>query len=205
MNIALLEVLDRDGHVKHYLPVAAWPVSAGRALDNDLVLDDPHVAAHHFHIAADEAGVFVQVGDTVNGLRTGGRRLASGERVPVGDQPMRLEVGDSHLCLRLAGHALAPEVPLRTPRSLWHALWPLGLAGLLVLAAALFTTWLETDPDDFTRALGSGLVTMTAAALTWCAGWSLLSKIFTRRSHFLWHLRVLLWGVLAIDLVGAAA
>ena len=84
-TIALLEVLDRDDHVKHYLPVAAWPVSAGRALDNDIVLDDAYIAAHHFRIDADERGVYVQVGETVNGLRADGRQLASGERAVVGD------------------------------------------------------------------------------------------------------------------------
>jgi len=203
--IALLEVLDRDDHVKQYLPVAAWPVSAGRALDNDLVLDDPHVAAHHFRVDADEAGVFVQVGETVNGLSAEGRHHASGERIAVGDRPLRLDVGDSHLCVRLAAHALAPELPLRTPRSLWHAAWPPLAAGVAVLAVLLFATWLDTDPDELTRAWATVLVGALSAGVVWCAGWSLVSKIFTRRSHFWWHVRVLLLGVLAIDLVGAAA
>src|SRR5258706_3180381 len=124
-TLALLEMLHRDGHVRPYLPVTGWPVSAGRALDNDLVIADAHVAPHHFRVDADEAGVFVQVGEeTRNGLRADGRRLAAGERVAVGDAPLRLDVGDSHLCLRLAQHALAPELPLQTPRSVWHAAWP---------------------------------------------------------------------------------
>jgi len=204
-TIALLEVLDRDDHVKHYLPVAAWPVSAGRALDNDLVLDDPHIAAHHFRVDADEGGVFVQVGDTLNGLRAAGRRLGTGERIAVGDTPLRMDVGDSHLCLRLAHHAVPPERPLYTPRSVWHAAWPPLAAGVLVLAVLLFGTWLDTDPDELTRALGTMLVGALTAGIVWCAGWSLVSKIFTRRSHFWWHVRVMLIGVLAIDLVGAAA
>lgn len=204
-SLALLEVLDRDDHVKHYLPIGAWPVSAGRALDNDLVLDDAYIAPHHFRVDADEAGVFVQVGDTINGLRADGRHLAAGERAAVGAQPMRLDVGDSHLCLRLAAHAIAPERALRTPRTLWHATGPLLAAGVLVLAALLFTTWLDTDPDDLPRALGSALLTMLVAAAAWCAGWSLVSKIFTRRSHFMWHLRVLLLGVLAIDIASVAS
>jgi hypothetical protein len=204
-TIALLEVLDRDDHVKHYLPVTAWPVSAGRALDNDLVVDDPHIAAHHLRIDADDSGVFLQVGETVNGLRVDGRRLAAGERSQVGDKPLRIDVGDSHLRLRLAHHALAPELPLRTPRNLWHAAGPSLAAGLLVLAVLVFGTWLDTDPDDSTRALATVLVGALSAGIAWCAGWSLVSKIFTRRSHFWWHVRVLLIGVLAIDLVGAAA
>jgi len=204
-TLALLEVMDRDGHVRHYLPVTAWPVSAGRALDNDLVIADPHVAPHHFRIDADDSGVFVQVGDTRNGLRADGRHLAAGERLVVGAAPLRLDAGDTHLTLRLAQHALAPELPLSTPRSVWHAAWPTLAAGVVVLTLLLFGTWLDTDPDDWTRALGSMLVAALTAGLTWCAGWSLLSKIFTRRSHFWWHVRVLLLGVLAIDIAGSLA
>lgn len=200
-RIAVLEVLDRDGHVRHYMPIADWPVSVGRALDNDLVLDDEHIAAHHFNLGRDEAGVFVQVGDTINGLRADGKRLARGERSVVGNQALRLDVGDSHLCLRLAEHALLPERPIRTPHTLWHSVWPPLLAGLLVLSTLLFTSWLDTDPDDLTRALGGMLVSMLSAGLAWCAGWSLLSKIFTRRSHFWWHVRVLLIAVLAVQFV----
>ncbi|HEX6705108.1 MAG TPA: FHA domain-containing protein [Albitalea sp.] len=202
--IGLLEVLDRDEHVRHYLPIASWPVRAGRAIDNDLVIDDPHIAPHHFQVDADESGVFVLVGDTVNGLRVGGKRFDAGQRIAVGDTPLRLAVGESHLCLRLASHPVQAELPLHTPHSLWHAAWPTLAAFVLVLAALLFSTWLDTDPDEWTRALGSTLVAALTAGLAWCAGWSLLSKIFTRRSHFWWHVRVLLLGVLAIDVAGAA-
>lgn len=204
-TIALLEVLDRDGHVRQYLPISAWPVRAGRALDNDLVLDDAHIAAHHFIVDRDDSGVFVQVGESINGLSAEGLHLRHGDRIDVGPRPMRMDAGDSHLCLRLAEHALAPELPVRTPRGLWHMAWPPIAAGLLVLALLVFGIWLDTDPDELTRTLGSMLVAAATAGLVWCAGWSLVSKIFTRRSHFWWHVRVLLIGVLAIDVCGALA
>jgi len=203
-TIALLDVLDRDGHVRQSLPIVAWPVRVGRSLDNDVVVDDPHIAAHHFTIDTDEAGPFVHVGATINGLKAGGKQLATGERTPVGPRPMQIHVGDSHLCLRLAEHALAPELALRTPRSLWHGVWPPLIAGVLVLGTLMFRTWLETDPDELTRSLGSMLVASLTAGLVWCVGWALLSKIFTRRSHFWWHVRVLLLAVLAIEVGGTA-
>jgi hypothetical protein len=203
-RIAVLEVLDRDGHVRHYRSIEGWPVSVGRALDNDLVVDDEHIAAHHFKVASDESGVFVEVGDTINGLRANGKRLARGQRSGVGNQALRLDVGDSHLCLRLADHALLPEKPIRTPHTLWHSVWPPLLAGVLVLSMLLFTSWLDTDPDELTRALGGMLVSTLSVGLAWCAGWALLSKIFTRRSHFWWHVRVLLIAVLAVQLLSTA-
>ena len=44
---ALLEAVDRDGLVRQSWRIEHWPVSIGRALDNTIVISDPHVAAHH--------------------------------------------------------------------------------------------------------------------------------------------------------------
>ncbi|OYU75487.1 MAG: hypothetical protein CFE45_32705, partial [Burkholderiales bacterium PBB5] len=66
-RIALIELLDRDGRVRRAVDVHAWPVRLGRAIDNTVVLDDPHVAAHHATLLTDEQGqLLVQAGDSVN-------------------------------------------------------------------------------------------------------------------------------------------
>ena len=87
--LAVVEVLDReslDGHDGHDAPVrqthvvTAWPLRIGRALDNDLVLADPHVAPHHLQVAVAEGGVRLVVGDTRNGVQFGTLRLRSDER-----------------------------------------------------------------------------------------------------------------------------
>ena len=55
--LALLEALDRDGLVRQAWRIERWPVTIGRALDNTIVLSDPHVAAHHATLDQSEAGV----------------------------------------------------------------------------------------------------------------------------------------------------
>ena len=47
LHAGLLEALDRDGMVRQAWRIERWPVTIGRALDNDVVLTEPHVAAHH--------------------------------------------------------------------------------------------------------------------------------------------------------------
>ena len=203
--LALLEVLDRDGQVRSTCHVKAWPLRVGRALDNDVVLADPHVAAHLLRIAADAQGVRFDVGATVNGLLVGGQRLAAGEqrRIAPGSAPIELTAGRTRLRLRLAEQPLAPELPLSAaataaPRA------SISLALALVLAAGLlFSTWLDTDPDGLARALGTTLLSGIVGAAVWCGLWALLSKTFTRQGHFGWHLRVFLiasiaWGVLGV-------
>ncbi len=205
-SLALLEVLDRDGHVRHQVPATHWPLRAGRAIDNDLVLDDPHVAPYHFAVAADDEGqVFITVGDTANGLQVGRQRLDRDSRVPVGGETLALTAGRTALRLRLAGHAVAAEVPLAATRSLRSELW--GLTGLVLVVAAMlaFETYLLTDPSQLTRALGSLAVSAVGMGLAWCGFMSVLSKVFTRQAHFGWHLRVMLCAVIAWQLIQAGS
>jgi hypothetical protein len=204
-TLAVLEVLDRDCSVRHSVSVHQWPLRVGRALDNDLVLDDPHTAAHHFSAAPDEEGrVQLTVGDSINGLQFDAQRLAAGARVPVGDSAPLIALGRTHLRLRLASHALAPEQALGVSRVLTQDLPTLAL---LILAAGLtlaFTIWLESDSDVFVRSLGSFAISALAMGLGWSGLWTLLSKVFTRQAHFGWHLRVLLIAVLAWQMVTVA-
>lgn len=204
-TLAVLEVLDRDGSVRHIVPVREWPLRVGRALDNDLVLDDAHTAAHHFSVAPDEQGLLqLTVGDSLNGVQFDAQRLAAGARAPVGDSPAMLVAGRTHLRLRLASHALAPEQPLGVTRVLTQDLPTLALLALAAVLTLVFSIWLDSDPDTFVRGLGSLAVSTLTAALGWAGVWTLLSKVFTRQSHFGWHLRVLLVAVLTWQVVTVA-
>lgn len=197
---ALLEVVDRDDHVRQAWPIAAWPIRVGRALDNEIVLTDPHVAPHHFRIEEGADGLALGIGPTVNGMTLGAQRLEAGALVPLPHdrETVELQAGRTRLRLRLADAALAPEVPLVA-----NAVRHLRLAPTLALVAALlvglgFYAFLQTDADSAVRVIGNTLVTGFAAGAIWCGGWALLSKTITRQSHFGWHLRVFSVGALAL-------
>jgi hypothetical protein len=197
MTLAVIEVLDRDGSVRHAVGVREWPLRVGRALDNELVLDDAHTAAHHFRVEPDADGrIVVTVGESINGLQVDARRLVAGETVAVGDKPPLLTAGRTHLRLRLASHALAPEQAMRSARSLTQGLSTLAALAVAAALTLVFSTWLENDPDVFAKALGSIGIYAVSVALGWAGLWTLLSKVFTRQGHFGWHVRVLLIAVL---------
>jgi hypothetical protein len=201
---ALIEVLDRDGQVRQAIAVSHWPLRIGRALDNDVVLSDPHVAAQHLVIDADESGLVLSVADTVNGVYWGHKRLRRGDRAPLpasGDA-IELSAGRTRLRLRLPGHTLAPELAIAPASSLKRRAAPILLTMLVLIAGVLFNTYLANDPDGFTRAAGSTVLSVIAGAALWCAAWATLSKIFTRQAHFSWHLRVFLFGALALMVLG---
>lgn len=201
-TLAVLEVLDRDGVVRQSLKVGAWPLRVGRALDNDLVLDDPYTAPQHLRIARDEEGrLALTVGESVNGLQCDGHLLTAGQRLslPGGphDKPVSLLLGRTQLRLRLATQVLAPEQVLGTARVLTQGLPTLLLLALAVALVLGFNTWLESEPDLLAKSLASFAISALAIGFGWAGVWTLLSKVFTHQGHFGWHLRVMLLAVLA--------
>ncbi len=208
---ALLEAIDREGLVRQAWRIERWPVTIGRALDNDVVLTDPHVAAHHARIefvpaagAAATATIVVSAGETNNGLAVARERVAGGASTTLVDngRDLDLHIGRTALRLRLPGHALAPEQPL-APMLLRELRWlpTLGLAVLAILSV-MANTYVDTDPDGLARAIGTAVLGTLMVAALWCGFWALLSKIFARQSSFGWHVRVFVVASLAGVVLG---
>ncbi|HOB96552.1 MAG TPA: FHA domain-containing protein [Aquabacterium sp.] len=207
-RLALIELIDRDGRVRRTLDVHAWPVSLGRALDNTLVLDDPHVAPHHATLAPDADGLLqLQVGASRNGVQVGPRRLPAGTQAPLAEASALLQLGGQRLRVRLAGAPVAPELPLARPVAVGRALWAMLAAWVLVQAGH---RWLRLDPGaDFVEWLPWLLGLPTGLAL-WCGLWALGSKLFRHGFDFASHAAIalawlLVWEVLDAVLPLAAA
>ncbi|GAP37631.1 FHA domain-containing protein [Piscinibacter sakaiensis] len=196
-RLALIECLERDGRPGRVVDVRAWPLTIGRAFDNDLVIDDPHVAPHHARLELDAAGLpALAVLDTVNGARVDGRRLASGARQALPATGAALQFGQTRLRLRLPGEVLDAERPL-----------PPGLARSALLVLPLFALILgrhaiELDPGASLLAWWPAVVGWPLAMAGWCAAWALVSKLFQHRFEFVAHLRILLPWLLATLAVG---
>ena len=201
-RLALIEILDRDGRVARCVDVLRWPLSLGRALGNDLVLDDPHVAAEHAQLQIDDSGsLLLSVGDTVNGVGVDERPHAAGAQVPLPGTGALLQLGGLRLRLRLPGETLAPERAL-PPRGRSSG-GTLFLAGLLLMAMTLIGHGLTLDPQADATAWLPPLLGLPVAIAGWCGIWALASKLFQHRFDFMGHLRVTLPWLLAIELVDA--
>lgn len=197
--LAILEVLDRDGQVRQTHLVQRWPLTIGRAFDNDVVLADPYVAPQHLSIVDGEAGLALTVGATHNGVEIGGKRLRGGQTQAIDPAapPADWIAGRTHLRLRLPQQALPPELPLAAAAPRGRRFGPVLTALLVLLAALSFNTWLETDPDNLGRGLGSMLVATLSGMALWVGIWALLSKTFTRQTWLGWHLKVFLFASIA--------
>jgi hypothetical protein len=193
-RLALIEVLDHDGRVLHAVPVTRWPLTIGRAVDCDVVLHDPFVAARHATIDATpdaaDAGLRITVGDTVNGVQMAGRTLGAGVAAALPSGAV-WRAGRTALRVRLPGEALAPEQPLAHPAQRRHALLT-GAAAAIVLLWVSTLLWLDNEPGARWDQYVPSLLGAVAGVVAWCALWGLGSKLFQRRFRFAPHLRVLL-------------
>lgn len=198
--IELSEPADRSQHTLRSVDVRRWPLTIGRALDNDLVLDDPHVAPHHARLGADEAGLVVlTVLSSHNGVQHGKRRLTSGESLTLPEAGASIGIGASRLRVRLPAEVLAPEQALPGPVTGWRG-QPV-LAAVLLLTLAYGKHWLQLDPGADLSAWLPQLFGFPLAVIVWVGCWALVSKLFAHRFDFGGHLRIALPWLLLITAV----
>ncbi len=199
-RLALIEVSElnaRDGRAARVVDVWQWPLRLGRAWDNDVVIDDPHIAAHHAELMLGDAGeLLLRALPSHNGLRLNGLPVADTAAVPASGGLIQL--GNTRLRLRRAGETLAPEQPLASGGQ--RALMPTALIGAAVLALVLFNHWLTLDPGADYSAWVSMLVGLGALLTGWCGLWALMSKLFQHHFDFYGHLRIALPWTLAMTL-----
>ena len=205
-TLGLIEAFDRHGALLARAPVTRWPVTVGRALDCDLVLDDPFVAPRHLRIdrAADEPRtVQVEVLETRNGARLQRKHHGRGERFdwPEGSS---IDLGRAHLTLRLADAPIAEEQAL--PQFPWRTVAATGVLMALAVAEALGSSWLEArDATQYLKALPGVLLTLLLVLAVWSGAWAVANKLFGGQLQFWRHVRIACAASLAADGVRLAS
>ena len=188
-----IEVLSRHGEVWARERIEAHEARVGRAFDNDVVVDDPHVAPHHLRIFRGEDGELVAEDlGTLNGLypEHGAKRVP---RLSLASEP-GIRIGRTVLRVHDAAHAVAPERALTPPRA--HAAWAGGV-GLVLLALMVLLQWLAltTEPSANRLLLPPLGLAMTLAL--WTTLWAVLSRIFFGQARYALQLRIAVTACLA--------
>lgn len=189
-----IEVLSRNDEVlaRHRVRPGS-EVRIGRGYDNDVILDDPYVAARHLRIVRDLDGTLVAEDlGSVNGLLAGDDRRRVDRAVLDGQGS--ITVGRTRLRVRAADHQVEPERALR-PRM---RSWPLiALFAPLLLGAELLTTWLDRTTEDKLAEYLTPLLALCLFVAAWTTLWAVLSRIFAGRARYERHLLIALCGLLA--------
>jgi hypothetical protein len=190
----IIETLGTTHNVLERNKYSGDRISIGRAFDNDLILTDEHIDAHHAHVYQDEDGQFWMTDlQSVNGIRkhkSSQRQqrwpLHSGDIFTLGRNKIRIYFSD---------HQLPAAVKIRPIETflLWLGRVPVLVAlFLLYLGISLFAVWLQNTGDwDWQQIANSQLRTvLTFTGLAFAV--YLLSILFKRGGNFLSHLGVLM-------------
>lgn len=191
-----IEVLSRDGEVVARERIDTPEARIGRAFDNDVVVNDPHVAPHHLRVyRADDGELVAEDLGTVNGLypEHGAKRV---ERMPLAGEP-GIRIGRTTLRVHDAAHAVAAERPMTPPRA--HATWDAGL-GVALLLLVLILNWLNLTQEPSANLVLLPIIGLATALALWTGLWAVLSRIFFGQAQFALHLRVAVTACIAIVL-----
>jgi len=191
-----VEQLTPDGEVLHRSKVTHLPITIGRAYDNDIILDDPHTAAHHAQIELNQLDelIIADLG-SYNGITYANTR--ENFFVVGGDNIYRL--GHTRLRIRTADYKVAAEVTDLTNHR-WEGLLP-ALTGLaLLLITGLMSTWLADLNQGTLSKYLLELVSVLGFAIGWSGIWALFGKLFTGHARFGRHLFIASAGLAFLEL-----
>ena len=191
----VVEQLHRDGSVLARVFATTDRVTIGRALDNDLVLDDPHCAPHHarLEISSDSSVRLVDLG-SINGIFKGRARatvhtIAVPDDIPApSDQqtpPATFRLGNTLIRIRSRASTISPEVSLSR-----RAIWPLALLGLaLALGNGAWDLWLK-DTQESAPKYFYDLSAQAAVIAIWSAAYALFGRLISGAERFFSHLLI---------------
>jgi len=187
--MTVIEVRGRGGQLVERFRSGANSIRVGRALDNDLVIEDEHVSPHHLELVRSEAGFHARDLGSLNGLHFvagagSNGLLASGEALQIGHTTLR--VFDEH-------HPVAPALPFdlaeeRLASLEAHRAWG-GLAAISAigtLTAMFWSTSAEFHPTTALAPIATEfLVTAGTAAI-----WALVGRLLRHQAHFFAHFAI---------------
>ena len=190
-----IEHLHRDGSVLARIAVPekiniGGQLTIGRALDNDLILDDPHCASHHARLEIDGAGHarLLDLGSQ-NGV-INRRKQRTDTHAIQDDAPYR--IGNSLIRVRASHWPISAEQTLSR-----RAIWPLALVALLlVLGHSAWQLWL-TDVQQKSPPYLYGLSSIAFVLCLWSAMYTLFGRLVSGAERFFAHLFIATCGYLS--------
>jgi hypothetical protein len=207
--------------------VKQWPVTIGRALDNDLILIDPFVAPHHARVDHEAEGFRITALQTDNGIE-----LESGEQLSADEQQdwhegKAAHIGQVRLNLLSEAASLAPEQSLAQASAqnavnkasakttsdqllanATHAKsaeyvvpWQKGVQlTVFLLLALLGEGFISNNPDVFVLNTLKTTGSFIGGLLLWALIWGLLTKVFSGAVRFGAHFFTAVKAVIVVQL-----
>lgn len=190
-----IEVLARNGEVKSRHRFDQLPIRIGRGYDNDLILDDPYIAAQHASVEMTESGSLnLRDFSTQNGIVLNGQRESI---VALNDNIVRL--GHTNLRIRNAAFKVAQELADKTSYG-WEG-WPPALAGIIIIAiSSLISVWLANTEKFSAISYLLATALIFTIVIIWCGCWAFANRVIGGHTRFGRHLFIVACAIICSDL-----
>mgnify|MGYP001136446791 CR=1 FL=1 len=183
----IIELPGRGSQGQELQKFSGRQITVGRALDNDLILTDPHICAHHAVLETDDEGnILVRDLGSVNGTMVNKQKYINDAfAIESGDE---VQFGKTRLIVYQPGHEVPASIRLSWVEQLaLLAGKPLLAAGLslLLLLMTMYSQYAgeiaEYKPG---RELLTGIGVLMLFAL-WPTAWSLFARYKKHEARFL--------------------
>lgn len=193
----ILEVIHADGsRTRHQLDSA--PLTIGRGLTNDVIVDDPYADVMHARLSLDGEQVLIEDLGSVNGIIARDERLSGAAVARAGDV---LRIGRTSIRLRDPHEVLPPallDVPngrAPVPRRRIVELATTTAGGLLLVCVTLavlgLNTWLGSSARSSAGDTVGEVLGYAILITIWAGMWSIASRIILHQFRFFGHLAVI--------------
>ncbi|MEN0035764.1 MAG: FHA domain-containing protein [Cellvibrio sp.] len=191
-----VEQLTPDGEVIHRSKINHLPIRIGRAYDNDIILDDPHTAAHHAQIELSQLDELV-ISDL--GSYNGITHANAKENFFVIDGDKVYRLGHTRLRIRTADYQVAAEITDYTNHR-WEGWLPAVIGLVLLSITGLLSTWVADLNQGTLSKYLLELVSVLGFAIGWSGIWALFSRLFNGHARFGRHLFIASAGIAGMEL-----
>lgn len=194
-DVIWIELLSRQREVVSRFRCTGPSIRIGRAYTNDVILDDPHVAANHARIFRDENGALtIEDLGSNNGLHLPDN--ATSARITLdGEHPV--VVGRTLVRIRDQAHPVAPERAVVGERLIWPSLIMLVIA---FIASETLFAYLRMITEPSVSWLLTPIVIVAAMLVVWTTAWALITRVFSGHARFERSLRIPLVAILGYSL-----
>lgn len=193
-----VELLHRNKEVRHRYRLDTLPIRIGRGYDNDIILDDPHISAHHLIIdQADDGGLIARDLGSKNGIMHKRRRHR--EMAIDGNATFRL--GQTNLRVRASDFPVEDEIADNTFYN-WEGWLPATTGLALIICLTVENMWVgDTEKFELIRYI-TAVVSALCLGLIWCGFWSFANRLFGGSTRLGRHLFIMGCGLAAMEFWG---